>query len=195
MTMAGPFVPAIACANAAGSIRPWASVATRTTRSCPSPRNCSAEKTLVCASSPISTGIGGAPNSPLASTSQPARRSTAPRAAARHTKFATVAPVTKPTDASRGRSSRSSSQFAAAVSAAAAAGEASWLPAFCPQAEVSQSAATPAGWEAPITQPKKRDPVMARSPGVLNATSSSMTSDTALPCSGVGASNVSRIAA
>jgi hypothetical protein len=41
----------------------------------------------------------------------------------------------------------------------------------------------------------KRWPVMALSPGVLSATSSSMISDVAMPCSGVGASNASRIAA
>src|SRR5262249_33793779 len=77
--------------------------------------------------------IGGAPNRPFASTFHPSRRSTAPRADARQTKLATVAPVTKPTDAPRGRSSRSSSHCAAPFSAAAAAGDASWVPAFCPQ--------------------------------------------------------------
>jgi hypothetical protein len=69
------------------------------------------------------------------------------------------------------------------------------LPAFCPQAEVNQSAATLAGCDAPITQPKKCGPVKARSPGVLSATSSSMTSNAFLPCSGVGASNALRNAA
>ena len=46
----------------------------------------------------MSTVIGGAPNRPSASTSQPARRSTSLRAAARQVKLATVAPVTKPTE-------------------------------------------------------------------------------------------------
>ena len=99
-----------------------ASVGMRITRSWPRPRNCSAENTVVWASSPISTVIGGAPNRPCASTSQPAWRSTSPRAAARQTKLATVAPVTKPTELSRGRSRRSSSQPPATVSTAAAAG-------------------------------------------------------------------------
>ena len=48
-----------------------------------------------CASSPITTVIGGAPNSPSASTSQPWPASTACRAAASALKLAMVAPVTK----------------------------------------------------------------------------------------------------
>ena len=48
-----------------------------------------------CTSSPTITVIGGAPNRPSASTSQPARASTAWRAAASAVKLAIVAPVTK----------------------------------------------------------------------------------------------------
>src|SRR5215204_5038974 len=120
--------------------------------------------------------MGGAPNNPLASTSQPTRLRTSPRAAARQTKFATVAPVTNPTDACRGRLSRSSSQRAAIVSAADAAGAAAWFPAFCPQPEVSQSAATPIGCEAPQTQPKNRGPIWLCRPTAVLVTRSSRTS-------------------
>ena len=141
------------------------------------------------------TRIGGAPNRPLASTSQPTRRSSSPRAAARQVKLATVAPVTKPTDASRGRSSRSSSQLAAASSQAAAAGVTVWPPQFCPQALVSQSAATPMGCEAPMTQPKKRGPVMVARPGSASAASSSITDRPSLPSSGSGTMKDSRISA
>src|SRR3954469_23268421 len=38
---------------------------------------------------------------------------------------------------------------------AAAAGAAVWFPVFWPQMEVSQSAATPTGWDAPITEPEE----------------------------------------
>src|SRR5690606_13619224 len=109
----------------------------------PRPKNCSAENTVAWASAPISTVIGGAPNSPLASASQPALLNTAPRAAARQVKLATVAPVTNPTEHSEGKANSSSSHCAATVSTAAAAGDAVWLPAFWPQALVRKSAATP----------------------------------------------------
>ena len=81
------------------------------------------------------------------------QRRPAPRPA--RVKFAIVAPVVKPTPASAGSPSSSRSQPAATSSAAAAAGVGSAKPPICPQAEVSQSAATPAGCEAPITQPWK----------------------------------------
>ena len=172
-----------------------ASVGTRMIRSRPKPRNCNAENTEVCASSPASTRIGGAPNRPSASMSQPTRRRTSPRAAARQVKLASVAPVAKPTELSRGRSSSSRSQRAAASSQAAADGVGVWPPAFCPQALVSQSAAMPTGWEAPITQPKKRGPAMALSPGSARRTSSSITAAPSLSSSGNGAAKTSRISA
>src|SRR3569623_1806715 len=108
MAITGPLAAFSAAANAAGRIRPASSVAIVVTRFAPSPRYFSPENTVACASAPISTLIGGAPNMPSASTSQPTRRNTSLRAAARHTKLATVAPVTNPTDASAGspRSSR-----------------------------------------------------------------------------------------
>ncbi len=89
----------------------------------------------------------------------------APRGSKAQTKLATVAPVTKPTEALAGSPSRSSSHPAATASIADAAGAAWRLAAFCPQAAASQSAATPVGCELPITQPKKRGPVEARMPG------------------------------
>ena len=70
-------------------------------------------------------------------------------------KFAIVAPVQKPTPAAAGSPRRSSTHPAATSSTAAEAGAGSAKPLICPQAEVSQSAATPAGCEAPITQPWK----------------------------------------
>ena len=54
------------------------------------PEHSQAFNRLGCASSPAITVIGGAPNSPSASTFQPARASTACRAAASAVKFATV---------------------------------------------------------------------------------------------------------
>ena len=58
--------------------------------------SCSDENSDECASAPISTCTGGAPNRPSASGSQPARLSSVPvRAAARQMPLATVAPVRK----------------------------------------------------------------------------------------------------
>ncbi len=102
---------------------------------------------------PSTTCTSGAPKSPRASTSQPTRARSAFRAAASAVKFAIVAPVVNPTPAAFGSPSSSRIHPAATSSAAAAAGVGSANAAFCPQAEVSQSAATPAGCDAPITQP------------------------------------------
>ena len=78
------------------------------------------------------------------------------------------------------RAGRASSP-AATSSTAAAAGVGSAKPPFCPQAEVSQSAATPAGCEAPITQPWKFGLVIPRSPPSAFAASSSITAAGAQP--------------
>ena len=86
-------------------------------------------------------------------TSQPARRSTSSRAAARQVKLAIVPPVTKPTALPAGSPSRSSSQALATCSVAVAAGVSRASPAFWSQALVSQSAASAAGCEPPITMP------------------------------------------
>ncbi len=100
-----------------------------------------------------------------------------------------VAPVTKPTEHSGGSRSMSSSQRAATFSAIAADGAQPYGPAFCPQALVSMSAATPTGCEAPITQPKNRGPVEAVRPGSAASTRASITADASEPVSGVGPSN------
>ena len=75
-------------------------------------------------------------------------------AAARAVKCAIVAPVVNPTDVSGGSPSRSTSQPAATSSTTAAAGVARYSPTFCSQADVSQSAASAAGTEPPMTKPK-----------------------------------------
>ena len=77
---------------------------------------------MECASAPSTTGTSGAAEQPARLDVPAVARSSAPRAAASAVKFAIVAPVVRPTPASRGRPSRSSSQLAAASSAAAAAG-------------------------------------------------------------------------
>ena len=151
--------------------------------------SCSEENTDECASAPISTSTGGAPNRPSASGSQPASSSTPVRAAARPMALATVAPVEKPMELSGGRSSTSSSQRSATASIAAVAGVGEWYPVFWPHAETSQSAATPAGCEAPITQPKKRGPAIGISPGAACVARASMTSPASVPCSGMTSVN------
>ncbi len=92
--------------------------------------------------------------SPCSSTSQPARASSAPRAAASPVTFAICAPVVSPTPDSGGRPSRSSSQPQATSSATAAAGEETALNAFWSHADASQSAASAAGSAPPVTKPK-----------------------------------------
>ena len=74
------------------------------------------------ASAPTTTVTGGAPNSPCASTSHPARASTAWRAAASPVKLATVAPVTNAPPVSFGRPNSSIIQESATSSSAAAPG-------------------------------------------------------------------------
>ena len=111
-------------------------------------------KIVACACSPQTTCTRGAPIRPSRSTSQPARASTAWRAAARQVVLAPWAPVTKPTLALAGRPSRSSAQPAAISSIAATAGESEWNAAHWSQAETSQSAASAAGSAPPITKPK-----------------------------------------
>jgi hypothetical protein len=83
-----------------------------------------------CASSPITTLIGGAPKRPSASTSQPCAASSAWRAAASELKFAIVAPVTKAPAEPSGRQKISRIQSSATDSRTAVAGEAASKAAF-----------------------------------------------------------------
>ena len=110
--------------------------------------------TVECASAPTITRSGGAPPSPRASTSQPARASTACRAAASAVTFAICAPVVRPVAAPAGRPSSALTQSPTVSSAAAAAGDIAWKALFWSQADVSQSAASAAGSEPPVTKPK-----------------------------------------
>ena len=119
---------------------------------------------------------------PRASTSHPARRSSSPRAAASAVKFAIVAPVQKPTPASAGSPSRSSTQRRRHLldrrRRRRRIGEARHLP----PGRASQSAATPAGCDAPITQPWKCGLVIPSSPPSAFAASSSTTATGGGPC-------------
>jgi hypothetical protein len=63
-------------------------------------------------------------------------------------------PVTKPTPAPPGRPSSSRTQPAATSSATDSAGATTNAPPFWSHVEVSQSAATAAGSEPPMTKPK-----------------------------------------
>ncbi len=71
----------------------------------------------------MKTAMGGAPNNPWTSMSQPARSSTVFLALERAVKFAIWQPVTKPTDEPAGSPSSSTIHRAAMTSTAAAAGE------------------------------------------------------------------------
>lgn len=76
--------------------RPWAFVATLTTRLRPGPRTSKVLDSVGCASAPSTTLIGGAPTSPCASTFQPARSSSTGAVAVR-----TAAPVSNGSGESR----------------------------------------------------------------------------------------------
>ena len=61
-----------------------------------------------------------------------------------------------------------------------------YSPAFWSHADVSQSAASAAGSEPPITNPKNRGPALAMSPPSALAASASTTATGSSPCSGSG---------
>ena len=98
------------------------------------------------------------------------------RAAAIPVKLAVVAPVANPTPLPAGSPSRSRSQAAASSSAAATPGVTWRSTAFWSHAPTSQSAASAAGCEPPITNPKNRPDGIATSPGSTAPTSRSTTS-------------------
>jgi hypothetical protein len=69
-------------------------------------------------------------------------------------KLAIVAPLTNPTVVPAGRPKSSSSQSATTSSTTDAAGVPMYRPTFWSQADVSQSAASAAGTDPPMTKPK-----------------------------------------
>ena len=178
--------------SASARIRPCASTGTVTTRERPSPSRPSDLTSVGCASSPTTTVIGGAPNSPCASTSHPARASSAWRAAASAVKLATVAPVTNPPPHSGGSPSTSSSQRRLMRSSSAVAGVTACSPVFWSQAPARQFAATVTGSAAPITNPKKRGPAIAMVAGEPISSSRRRTTAGSVGPSGSGASHSAR---
>ncbi len=106
------------------------------------------------ACSPTTTVSSGAPNSPLAGTSQPWRRSTSSRPTAIPVALATVAPVTKLNPVDAGRPSRSTTHPRTTSSRAAATGDITRTAAFWSHAPASQLAAVATGYDAPVTKPK-----------------------------------------
>ncbi len=139
---------------------------------------------MSCRSAPTTTRTPGEPARPWAARSHPARRSTSSRAAVRQVKFAIVPPVTNPTALSAGRPSRSSSQADATSSTAVCAGVTVRRPEFWSHALTSQSAASAAGCEPPMTKPKNRPDGMAVSPGSAARASSATTSGAGVGPSG-----------
>ena len=153
-TISGPFPAGSASASESSRMRPCSSDSTEITRERPIPRYCNAVGIVACASDPMTTAISGAPNSPRSSTSQPARSRTRCRAAARHVTCAIWQPVVRPMLVPSGRPSRSTSQDPITSSTTDADGPAAKSPAFWSQVDVSQSAASAAGKDPPITNPK-----------------------------------------
>ena len=87
-------------------MRPWPSTGRTSARDRPRPSSPSTRRTVACTSAPTTTVSGGAPCRPSLSTSQPARASTACRAAASAVKLAIVAPTTNAPALSAGRLER-----------------------------------------------------------------------------------------
>ena len=104
-------------------------------------------------------------------------------------------PVVMANDAVAGTPSSSASQPPTTSSATAAAGEATYMPAFWSHAEASQSAARAAGSAPPKTKPKNRGDWLAMSPGPAPATSASSTARGSDGASGNGPPSAARSAA
>ena len=164
-TTTGPSSPASTAASASGRIRPCASAAATCTRSAPKPSSrrlridrgmrlaADHHMHLRRAEQPPRLHVPAGPAQQRA-----ARRRE--RGEVRHRRPGAEADA-RPRPAARAGRAPSP---AATSSTAAAAGVGSAKAPVCPQAEVSQSAATPAGCEAPITQPWKFGLVIPRSP-------------------------------
>ena len=136
--------------------------------------------------------MGGAPKSPSASTSQPARSRTEWRAEASPQRLAWVAPVTNAPPDSRGRSRISSSQRSAACSNAATPGVGPCSAAFWSHAVASQLDATVIGNAPPMTKPKNRPPAMAAVAGDPISSILRRTASGDCECSGRGSSSSRR---
>ena len=150
-TIAGPLPAASVSRRASTRMRPCSSLGTAI--GVPSPRYRPARSTVPCRSSPTMNRIAGPPAMPAVSTSQPARRSTASRAAAMHVNCAMVAPVANPTWLPSGSPSRSTSHSSASSSTATAPGEMVRRAVFWSHVDTSQSAASATGCVPPMTQP------------------------------------------
>ena len=175
--------------SASSFMRPCVSTATFTTRFRPSPTTPSALNSVACASAPVMTVIGGAPNSPSASTFQPTFANTACRAADSAVMCATVVPVTKPPATPVGSCSTATSHLSATSSRIATPGLDLYNPAFWSHAVASQPAATLAGVAPPITNPKNRGPAMAIVAGDPRSSSFASIARASIPVSGNGTSN------
>ncbi len=147
---------------------------------------------VTCDSSPTTTVISGAPNSPRSSTDQPASASTRCRAAARAVKFAIVAPVVNPADVPAGSPNRSTSQPSTTSSTTAAAGDMTYIATFWSHVLVSQSAPSAAGCAPPMTKPKYRGPAVATRPGSAAAASVSTVSAASAPAARSGPPSAER---
>src|SRR4051812_33778316 len=140
--------------KASGRIRPCPSTGTLTTRDLPNPTTPSALYIVECVSALTMTVIGGAPNNPSASASQPTRCSSDWRAAASDVICATVVPVTNPPAASAGRPSNSFVQRSAISSSCVAPGDETRNAPCCSHALASQCTASAPGSTPLLTYPK-----------------------------------------
>src|SRR2546429_481079 len=137
----------------------------------------------------LRTGICGRPARPVSETSTPCCSPHHWRAAARPVKFAVVAPVVRTPPQWAGSPKRSSSHATETCSSRAPSGVASQPPAFWSSRDVTQSAASAAGVEPPITQWKKRGPAERTCASMPSASSSSIAASVPAPSSGSGPPN------
>ena len=159
ITIAGaPFSALSASSSAVRSMRPTASLLNTRTTSWPIPSMLSAFFAEAWMKPLVSTGTAGKPLIPrsamFAACSSPHHW----RAAATAVKFDIVAPVVKTPPQPVGRRKRSFSQPMATCSSLEPSGALIHNPALLSRAEASQSAASAAGVEPPVTKWKKRGP-------------------------------------
>ena len=172
--------------SASARMRPSPSTGTRTTRSRPSPSSVSALSRLTWTWSPTTTMIGGAPNNPCASTSHPARASTAWRAAASAVKFAIVAPVTNAPAVPCRQRQHVDQPAEGNFFQRRRDGELTIRPAFWSHAPASQFAATVTGSAPPTTKPKYRPPAEATVAGEPRSSRSARTASGSVGSFGSG---------
>ena len=152
--------------------------------SLPWPSSCSALRALGCTYPPERTGIRGSPASPAEVTSTPCRSAHQWVARASPVRLAKVALAVSAPPQPGGRPTSCRSQSSVTVSAASASRDEARTNAFWSSRDTTQSAASAAGVDPPITKWKKRGPAEAVAVAVPTRSSVSTAAWVPDPCSG-----------